>query len=257
VSALPDALVGVARDPSTAALFVDYDGTLAPIVADPDAARPLPGSFDALVVLGARYALVAVVSGRSVGFLRHALGHPPGVHLVGHYGLESADAGGDIAVLPSAEPWRDAVEAATTRVRAEAPPGVGVEPKGLSLALHWRTAPDQEAWVRGFAAEEAARSGLVPNEFRMAIELRPPVQMDKGVVIAQLAPGHRAAACFGDDVGDLPAFAELGRLAATGMIVARIAVVDDESPPQVAAAADVVVEGPLGALALLEALGAE
>jgi len=88
----------------------------------------------------------------------------------------------------------------------------------------------------------------------MACELRPPVPTDKGTVVRDLAKGFSAVACFGDDLGDLPAFAALARLAGQGTAIARVAVVDPESPPEVAAAADLVVEGPAGALELLRRL---
>jgi trehalose 6-phosphate phosphatase len=74
------------------------------------------------------------------------------------------------------------------------------------------------------------------------------------VVVRRLGSGWAAVACFGDDLGDLPAFAALDDLAAGGVVVARVAVVDAESPPEVAAAADVVVAGPAGAVTLLRQL---
>jgi trehalose 6-phosphate phosphatase len=233
---------------------LDFDGTLAPIVADPGGARPLPEVFALLEELGARYALVAVISGRSIDFLLGALGRPNGVRLYGLYGLEWVGDEGELRVAEGAERWRDAVDAAVDRATREAPEGVGVEPKGLALGLHWRNAPEHEPWVRDFAAEQAPQSGLTVQEGRMALELRPPVNMDKGMVIEQLAPGHQAAAGFGDDLGDLPAFAALHRLGATGMEATCVAVVDGESPPEVAAAADLVVDGPIGAVALLRLL---
>ena len=61
---VPPALLPLTERPERAALFCDFDGTLAPIVADPADARPLPGATDVLGVLAGRYRLVAVVSGR-------------------------------------------------------------------------------------------------------------------------------------------------------------------------------------------------
>ena len=69
-----------------------------------------------------------------------------------------------------------------------------------------------------------------------------------------LAQGASAVCCFGDDLGDLAAFAALGTLAEGGVAVARVAVIDEESPAAVAEAADLVVEGPAGAIELLGAL---
>jgi trehalose 6-phosphate phosphatase len=73
-------------------------------------------------------------------------------------------------------------------------------------------------------------------------------------VVLALADQCTAACCFGDDLGDLAAFEALGELAARGVDVARIAVRDDESPQEVADAADLVVDGPDGAVELIRAL---
>jgi len=253
----PPPLAPLLADPRSSALFLDFDGTLSPIVADPAEARPLPGVPGVLARLVGRFALVAIVSGRPLAFLAEALGPVPGLHVSGLYGLESAGPDGRGVVDPAAERWRPAVAEVAAAAAEQAPAGVGVEPKGLTVTLHWRSEPAAEAWVRGFAAGQMARTGLVAQPGRMALELRPPVALDKGTVVARLAPGHAAAAGFGDDLGDLPAFAALRALAAGGMAVACVAVVDAESPPEVAAAADVVVEGPVGALALLGRLAGD
>jgi trehalose 6-phosphate phosphatase len=88
----------------------------------------------------------------------------------------------------------------------------------------------------------------------MAVEFRPPVGIDKGSVVETLARGC-AAACFaGDDAGDLAAFAALDRLAPDGTRTVRVAVTDEETPPELVAAADVIVRGPAEALDLFRAL---
>ncbi|MGH9090406.1 MAG: trehalose-phosphatase [Acidimicrobiales bacterium] len=251
---LPAVLAPLGRRPGRAALFLDFDGTLAPIVPDPVTARPLPGVPGVLAALAARFALVAVVSGRPVAFLAEVLGRPAGVHLAGLYGMEVAGPGAEPRTTEAVAAWRPVVEDATVRAAAAAPAGVEIEAKGLTVTLHWRGRPEAEPWARRFAGDEAARTGLEAQPGRMALELRPPVAADKGTVVRDLAPGHDAAACFGDDLGDLPAFHALDELAAGGMAVARVAVVDPESPPEVAAAADLLVEGPARAVALLERL---
>jgi trehalose 6-phosphate phosphatase len=251
---LPAALVPLRACPTGAAIFCDFDGTLAPIVPDPADARPLPGVPQLLRTLAASYGLMAVVSGRPAAFLGEMLGHPPGVRLVGLYGMEEVAEDGRVVVPEEIAAWRPVVEAVTRRATATAPPGLGVEPKGLSMTLHWRGHPELAAWAEAFATDECRRTGLTPQPGRMAIELRPPVTTDKGTVVARLARGHSAAAFFGDDLGDLAAFEALGALAAKGVTVARVAVVDHETPPAVAAAADLVVEGPVGALRLLQLL---
>lgn len=251
---LPEILAPLDRRPDRAALFLDFDGTLSPVVPEPSGARPLPGVTEVLTALVDRFSLVAVVSGRPVAFLMDVLDHPTGVHLAGLYGMEMARGDSEPRASAEIEAWRPAVTEATIRAAEEAPAGVEVEAKGLTVTLHWRGRPDAEPWARRFAERELARSGLVAQPGRMALELRPPVVADKGTVVRDLAPGHAAAACFGDDLGDLPAFEALGELAASGMAVARVAVVDPEAPPEVASAADLVVQGPWEALALLRRL---
>jgi trehalose 6-phosphate phosphatase len=126
--------------------------------------------------------------------------------------------------------------------------------KGLSVTLHWRARPDAQAWVARFCDEEVERTGLAVQPGRMSMELRPPLDVDKGRVVSRLGAGFTPVACFGDDLGDLPAFEALAAMSASGVTVARVAVVDGESPPEVAAAADVVVEGAAGAVRLLQRL---
>jgi trehalose 6-phosphate phosphatase len=246
VGALPDLFLPFVRDPAHSALCLDFDGTLAPIVEDPLAARPLPGVPELLSRLATRFGLVAVISGRPLDFLERALDSPPGVTLVGLYGLGQ--------VGPDAEPWLPVIGAAVADARAEAPDGVYVEPKGLTVTLHWRHAPETGSWATAFAARQEELRGLRVYPGRLSLELRPPLDVDKGTVVRALVGEMDALAVFGDDLGDLPAFAAAAERAASGVAVVRVAVVDEESPPAVAAQADVEVDGPAGALALLEQL---
>ena len=247
----PAVLVPFVRRPHESALFLDFDGTLAAIVADPAQARPVEGARELLVELARRLGLVAVVSGRPVSFLVDALGRPPGVHLAGLYGMEEVTATGQVRQDPDAARWAPEVAAATHAAAATAPPGAAVEHKGLSVTLHWRQARSAERWARDTAAAQAEATGLALQEGRMSVELRPPVAADKGTVVSRLAPGHGVVGFVGDDLGDLPAFEVLGRLLDAGVEVARVAVMDAESAAEVLAAADLVVEGPRAAVELL------
>jgi trehalose 6-phosphate phosphatase len=228
-------------------VLTDFDGTLAPIVDDPAAAAPLPGTQEVLGRLAGMVGAFAVVSGRPVAYLRSRLGDD--LHLVGLYGLERWD-GAEATEAPEATAWRAAVEAATARAEAAFPGAV--EAKGLSLTLHTRTRPELAQEVRAWADGEATATGLVVRTAKASVELHPPVKLDKGTVVERLAAGMGAACFLGDDVGDLPAFDALDRLAAAGLVTARIAVRTEESPPAMLSRADLVVDGPAGALALLE-----
>ncbi len=235
----------LAADPATTGLFCDFDGTIAPIVDDPRAARPYPGVAEVLAGLSRRWAVVAVVSGRPASFLaEHLRDAGPAVHLVGLYGLQWVEDGA-VRFAPGAEPWIDVVSELVEQARAEAPPGVLVEAKGASLVLHWRTAPGWGPWCRDAGSRWAASSGLVAQSGRMSVELRPPIPADKGTAVERLARGCRVVAFAGDDTGDLAAFDALDRLAAAGTVqVVKVAVADRESPPALIERADVVLAGP-------------
>lgn len=254
--ALPAALAPLRDRAADAGLFLDFDGTLAPIVPDPAAARPLPGTCELLAALAGRLAVVAVVSGRPASFLRDVLGTPLGVRLAGLYGMEEVGPDGTVRADPEAEGWRPAVASATQVLATTLPPGAHVEEKGLSVAVHWRRAPGAERDALAAARQAAAREGLVLQAGRMSVELRPPAHADKGTVVERLAGQLGVVAYAGDDAGDLPAFAALDSMRASGRTVVRIAVADEESPPSLISAADVVVDAPEEALSLLRALAA-
>ena len=237
-----------AADPSGAALFSDVDGTLAPIVDDPAAARPLPDAVAALETLADRLGLVAVVSGRPLEVLAGWL--PESVTLAGQYGLERRTAG-VVSLHPDATRWAAVVDHVADLATAELPDGVGVEHKGLSLTLHYRTAPRLAPVVEVWAAEVATNSGLELRGARQSVELHPPIDVDKGTALLDLVGDARSVCFVGDDVGDLAAFDALDALAERGVWTLRVAVRSDELDDRLAGRADVVVEGPEAVAALL------
>jgi trehalose 6-phosphate phosphatase len=246
-----DALTALRRAPATTALFLDYDGTLAPIVANADEARPLPGVSDLLLELQRSFGVVAVVSGRPVDYLRQHL--PSAVELHGLYGLETV-VDGQLSHHPEAEGWRSVVDDVDHDARQNGPAGVDVEHKGLSLTLHYRRRPEVAPGASTWAAEAAARTGLRLRRAKMSIELHPPVGVDKGTVVETRSAGMTAACYIGDDEGDLPAFAALDRLARQGLATLKVAVRTQESAAELVAQADLEVDGPEGAVALLRGL---
>jgi len=237
--------------PRRAALITDFDGTLAPIVDDPKNSRALDGAAALLERLAGSYGRVAVVSGRPVAFLSEQLRCGPAIELRGLYGLESSRPG---AVDDRVEAWRDAVNAVAARADAEAPTGVTVERKGLSVTLHYRTAPDAGPWVESWTAAQADITGLHRHGARMSWELVPPVPVDKGTTVLELAEGFDAVCFIGDDRGDLPAFAALDLLAVGGAYALKVVVESDEVPPELLRQADLVVVGPAGVMGFLELL---
>jgi trehalose 6-phosphate phosphatase len=237
--------------PGRTALLLDFDGSLAPIVERAGDARPLPDAPAVLARLAGGLGRVAIVSGRPVGFLAR---HLPvdGLALVGLYGMEQSIAG-TYSVDPRVRPYLVAVAAATTELEAALAPEL-IEPKsGISVTVHWRPVPERAAAILEVAHEIAIRHGLAVMQTRMAVELRPPIDVDKGDATNALVEGFEVAAFAGDDRGDLPAFAALNRAYADGRLrrAVRIGVLSPEAPPEMADAVDVLVDGPAALLALL------
>lgn len=250
VSDAEAAVAAFVERPGSAAVLFDFDGTLSSIVDDPLDARPLDGVVDLLAALAEDYDVVGVVSGRPVSFLAPHM--PPGVVISGLYGLEVIR-DGVRADHPNSGAWREVVADVAGCSSAQGPPGMVVESKGLSLTLHYRTKPELADEVQSWAKRQAARSGLVYRPARMSAELHPPIKADKGTAVETLA-GDCALVCFvGDDAGDLPAYDALDRMAAAGKATLKVAVASDESPPELARRADVVVDGPPAVLPLLRA----
>jgi trehalose 6-phosphate phosphatase len=245
----------LARHAGEVAICLDFDGTIAPIVDDPAAARPLPGIVELLGPLADRYAAVALVSGRPAPYLAsHAAA--PGVRYLGLYGLEEI-VEGRVLVDPRLEAARPAVEAAAQDLAADpavAKCGAHLEDKRYAVAVHLRRVADPARWagpVGEAAARVAAAHDLEVVPGKMVWELRPRVRSDKGDAVRRVLEesGARRLVVAGDDLGDLPAFA-----AAEGGGGLRVAVRSEEAPPELLEAADLVVDGPEGVRELLEHL---
>lgn len=249
--ALAARLASFRDDPDRSAICTDFDGTLAAVVLEPDAVVPLPGVVELLDDLADRYGRVAVISGRPLAFLD---AHLPGRYTrSGLYGLEER-VGGVRHEHPEADAWRAMVATVVADAAQGAPRGARIEDKGLSLTVHYREHPEARDDVEAWVAAQADRTGLVPRAARQSVELHPPIEADKGTVLERLADGFRNVCFLGDDVGDLPAFVALDRLRSRGVVTLSVAVCSPETDPAVLAAADVAVDGPEGALALLRRL---
>jgi trehalose 6-phosphate phosphatase len=223
--------------------FFDFDGVLAPIQDDPDAAVPDPDLLEAVYALAAHTRRVAIVSARPVSFLARHIANRRHVTLFGLYGLELRDAGRDPVTDPEARQWVPLVRELVARARAALPEGVRVENKGLSVAVHYREVPQARDAVEAWAQQTAMVTGLARVTGRMVVELRPPGH-DKGTVIAEQTARLRSAWYFGDDVSDLEAFAALDRRSARdpAFVGVRVALPNPETGAPLRAAADLVLE---------------
>jgi trehalose 6-phosphate phosphatase len=251
----------LAARPERAAISLDFDGTIAPIVDDPAAARPLPGVVDLLGPLADRYAAVALVSGRPATYLAsHAAA--PGVRYLGMYGLEEI-VEGRVLVDPRLEAAQPAVAAARRDLEADPAVtacGAHIEDKRYSVAVHTRRVADPGRWagpIAEAAARIAARHGLEVVPGKMVWELRPRVRSDKGHAVRRVVAesGARSMLVAGDDIGDLPAFAFVRRWRArTGRPGVTIGVVTDAASP-IAGQADWELRDTADLTCTLRALG--
>jgi trehalose 6-phosphate phosphatase len=233
-----DPIAELARRPERAAILLDIDGVLAPIVERPeDASVPEPARAE-LRRLARRYALVACVSGRAEDDARRVLGVDR-IRVIGEHGL---------GLDPEARDWAERLHAFADAVDWP------VERKALTVSLHYRNT-DDEAAARAFLEEVAGRAsavGLAARFGRKVLELRPPVEANKGTAVRHLLQeqGLQRALYAGDDTTDLDAFAALRGLE----LGIGVAVASPEGPADLREAADIVVESPEELLDLLRRL---
>src|SRR3954467_5771692 len=259
---LAEALEVVRADPSRSAILLDVDGTLAPIVRHADDAHVPEVTRTQLIAVSRRYALVACVSGRRAATARRMVSIGT-IAYVGNHGAEILPPGGTVPDVDAdfaragerVHAFRDEVlDGELHRLRARA------EDKDQIAAFHWRGAPDEEAAeaaVRDIASRAEA-AGLVVHWGRQGLEVRPPVEVDKGRGVRRLLRDAEldAAVYVGDDTTDLDAFRGLRSLVEEGHGNTAVCggVRSGETPPALEQDADVLVEGTAGVRSMLEAL---
>jgi trehalose 6-phosphate phosphatase len=235
----------VASDPSHAGIFCDFDGTLSAIVDRPEAARPIDGAVESLSRLAEAFAVVGVISGRSLDDLRSRFA-PDGVLLAGSYGRERSDRPGG----PPTKSWDHLVTAALERTREW--DGVRVEPKDTGVAIHYRLAPQRAADVDALATTLAVEFHMQVRPGRKVVELTEPGP-GKADALAELVT-ERALGAFlfaGDDLADGEAFTWAR---SSGRPCVLVGVRSAESPEVIERDADVVVDDPRALVDLLNGL---
>ena len=254
-----DALAAILADPSGLLVALDFDGTLAPLVADPALARPAAGVVEVLTALGSAVGTLAVITGRpaAVAVELGGLADVPGLVVLGHYGLQRWEAG----EITSPDPVAGIAGAreVLADLLGKFPTGVHLEDKEHSLVVHTRRAKDPERafeYLRGPLEALAQQQGLTLEPGRLALELRPP-GVDKGAALRELVAERSPTVLLlaGDDLGDLSAVAVLHELRAgglPGLVVCSDA--DDSTPAQLRDAADLVVAGPDGVVRFLQGI---
>ncbi len=251
-------------DPESAAVLLDVDGVLAPIVEQPDDAHMPETTRRPLIEVAKRYGIVACVSGRRATDARRivSLGS---IAYLGSHGSEILRAGTIAPELDrELQSWTRRVQAFTASALDEdlRRLRVRLEDKEAIAALHWRGVPDEEGAQH--AVEQVARAaeeaGFVAHWGRKVLEIRPPVRIDKGAgIVRLLRDADLASAVYvGDDRTDIDAFRGLDELVEKERVrhAVRVGVRSDEGPPELESAADVMVDGTAGVRQLLQALAA-
>jgi trehalose 6-phosphate phosphatase len=259
------------RAASSAVVALDFDGTLSPIVDDPEAAHIHPEASDVLVDLADAVAAVAVVTGRparqalalggldDVGNLIGEGGKE--LYLFGQYGNERWTSTQRRVISPRPPHGLATFLRELPRALRSVDAGDAfVEDKGLAVAVHTRRLEDPEAAFERLLPklrDLAEQHDLVVEPGRNVIEIRSH-GMHKGLVVRTLVEELEAGAFLfaGDDLGDLEAFEAVGELAREGMPTLLVCSASTEES-RLAALADVVVKGPEGVLDFLRQLATD
>jgi trehalose 6-phosphate phosphatase len=254
----------VAMAPSVV-VGLDFDGTLAPIVNDPEQARIHPDAGEVLVSLAQHVAGIAVITGRPVrqvlqlggldrlGERIHASGRS--LQVYGQYGNERWSAGTRRVVSPRPPKGLASFERLLPRALREADAvDAHIEDKGLAIAVHTRRMVDPAAaFDRLLPRLEAlaVSNGLAVERGKAVIEVRGN-ETHKGMVVERLVEetDARGFLVAGDDLGDIEAFEAVAALGERGLATVRVCSASEEETA-LAGLADVLVDGPAGVLDLL------
>jgi len=264
VTTTPSSLLGAAQEQRLCgvlsahprALFTDVDGTISAIAPTPEAAVLLPGVRETLAAAAQAFDLVAAISGRAARDA-YQLVNVPSLTYIGNHGLERLDRytrqgkeGMRVHVAKDArryiKPVNDLMDTASRELVPQFP-GMRVERKGVTGSIHVRTTRDPVAAEERTAAlleALAIPAGLVITRGKFVVEVRPPVKIDKGTTVERLIRQRKikGAIYLGDDRTDIDAFRALRRLTEAGVCQGiAIAVLSPETPPELAAEADIAL----------------
>ena len=197
------------------AYFLDVDGTLIDIAETPDAVHIDAALLELIASLQqASGGAVALVSGRGLAFLEQRLGTLR-LPMAGQHGLERRTAAGRLWTHAAPTAAKTAIKEALAPILARHP-GLLLEDKGLTLALHYRLAPQLASYAHRLMARLALSSGagLEVQRGRCVAEIKPS-GMDKGAAIAAYLTEPpfegRRPVFIGDDRNDEHGFATVNK----------------------------------------------
>lgn len=240
------------------ALVSDFDGTLSPIVDDPDSARPDPSVLPALQALRDAGVTIGILSGRMARDVSARV-NVPGLVFIGNHGFERFQSG-NIIIPESARPYQKAVKKAAQKIQKKLLPGMQLEDKGITLSVHYRRAESEEQVREVFLPrlqKWSDKYGLVLFQGRKVFELRPPVNVDKGTAFMQFVEDFnvRAAVYLGDDTTDAAVLKTAKKMREMGLCEAYgIGVHSANTPEDIQLYEDYSAEGVEGVSAFLSLL---
>lgn len=260
-----------AADPKGLLLACDFDGTLSPVVDDPESAEMLPAAAEALSDLVPRVGKFAIITGRGVAAVRRLgkIDERPALAsatILGQYGVERFD--GETGAVRNPPPpagvaaaKRDLVSLlAELAAAGQSVAGVYVEDKQRALGVHTRRCDEP---VRAFellqplVAEIGVRHDLQVEPGKLVIELRS-ASLSKADALTELVDEYQptSVVMIGDDLGDLPAFRLLPELRERGIVSCGVVSASQEQPALLEYA-DVLCDGPVGVADWLSQLASE
>jgi trehalose 6-phosphate phosphatase len=242
-------------DPRHSGIFLDFDGAVSEVPAGQEEATLHPRAAEVLPKLSRRYPF-CIMSGRRVAELASLAGIPQ-AHYVGVHGMEWMEE--EPRIDPLILPHLPTLDKARHELKIALPElsGVALEDRMLALSLHFGQAPELGEEAVSLAEQIADTLGLRVRQGRMSVELRPPIDIDKGTALIYLARGWKLKRGLyaGSDPTDVEGFRGLRRLMRDGGFEGvAIAVLTPETPVELEAVADITVQGVDGLLDLLETL---
>ncbi|MCH7482446.1 MAG: trehalose-phosphatase [Chloroflexi bacterium] len=247
-------------------LFVDIDGTIAPIAPTPEQATVSPAIQRSLAALS-RDATVVALTGRDTASARRVVGVAE-IAYAGNHGMEWWEDGA-ATLEPLVQPYIERIHRIAVHLGAALADepgvlaGVLLEDKGPSLAIHYRLAADPAAVrerILALLAAPGGAGGFPLREGKMLIEVLPPVALNKGTAIARTVERRALASVLvlGDDTTDVDAFEAVRELRARGALEAlAVAVSSGDAPEALLAAADYRLADPAAVETLLTWLAGE
>jgi trehalose 6-phosphate phosphatase len=242
------------------ALYTDIDGTISPIAATPAEAYVLPGARDALRAMSTWGIRVVAISGRAADDAQRLVG-VEGIDYAGNHGFELVTASGRV-ISDEVAQGSLAVKAALNDIKAltrALPDGILIEDKVYTGSVHYRLTldpPSTAIVLKAVLSEIAERYGLLLTDGRFVFELRPRLDINKGVFTKNDIRLHRinTAAFLGDDITDLDGFGALRALTEAGELLSSVTVGvrSPESPARLLAESDLLADGVDGMVAELQ-----